>query len=66
MGGGGNVLNETRSAIYDMTERPKVIGFHTGMAGDEVTPQMIRKIAEKTLKSVREPVPTAVEWVGGA
>jgi pyruvate ferredoxin oxidoreductase alpha subunit len=65
LGGGGNVLNETRSAIYDIAERPKVLGFHTGMAGEEVTPQMIRRIAEKTLKSVSEPVPTAVEWVGG-
>jgi len=66
LGGGGNVLNEARSAIYDMDERPKVLGFHTGMAGEEVTPQMIRRIAEKTLRAVREPVPTAVEWIGGA
>jgi pyruvate ferredoxin oxidoreductase alpha subunit len=65
LGGGGNVLNETRSAIYDLAERPKVLGFHTGMAGEEVTPQMIKRIAEKTLKAVREPVPTAVEWIGG-
>ncbi len=66
LGGGGNVLNETRSAIYDMAERPKILGFHTGMAGEEVTPQMIKRIAEKTLKAVGEPVPTAVEWIGGA
>ena len=66
LGGGGNVLNETRSAIYDMPERPKVLGFHTGMAGDEVTTGMIKRIAEKTLKAVTDPIPTAVEWVGGA
>ena len=65
LGGGGNVLNEIRSAIYDMAERPKVLGFHTGMAGDEVTTGMVKRIAEKTLKAVREPVSTAVEWVGG-
>lgn len=62
----GNVFNESRSAIYDMMERPKILGFHTGMAGSEVTPEIIRKIAEKTLKSIKEPVPTIVEWVGGA
>jgi pyruvate ferredoxin oxidoreductase alpha subunit len=66
LGGGGNVLNETRSAIYDMADRPKVLGFHTGMAGDEVTTGMIKRIAEKTLRAVTEPVSTAVEWVGGA
>jgi pyruvate ferredoxin oxidoreductase alpha subunit len=65
LGGGGNVLNEVRSAIYDMAERPKVLGFHTGMAGDEVTTGMVKRIAEKTLKAVKEPVSTAVEWVGG-
>ncbi len=66
LGGGGNVVNETRSAIYDMAERPKILGFHAGMAGDEVTTGTIRKIAEKTLKAVREPVSAAVEWAGGA
>jgi len=66
LGGGGNVFNETRSAIYDMEKRPRILGFHTGMAGEEVTPQMIRRIAEKTLKAVKEPIGPAVEWVGGA
>jgi pyruvate ferredoxin oxidoreductase alpha subunit len=66
LGGGGNVFNETRSAIYDMEKRPRILGFHTGMAGEEVTPQMIRKIAEKTLKAVKGPMELAVEWVGGA
>ncbi len=56
----------SRSAIYDMEKRPKILGFHTGMAGEEVTPQMIRRIAEKTLKAVKGPVSPAVEWVGGA
>ncbi|MBM3292203.1 pyruvate ferredoxin oxidoreductase [Candidatus Bathyarchaeota archaeon] len=66
LGSNGNVFNESRSAVYDMVERPKILGFHTGMAGSEVTPQIISKIAEKTLKSIKEPVDPIVEWVGGA
>jgi pyruvate/2-oxoacid:ferredoxin oxidoreductase alpha subunit len=66
LGGGGNVFNETRSALYEMEERPRVLGFHTGMAGDEVTPQIIRRMAEKTLNAAKGPAPTIVEWVRGA
>jgi pyruvate ferredoxin oxidoreductase alpha subunit len=63
LGAGGNVFNETRSAVYDMDERPRVLGFHTGMAGEEVTPGMIKKIAEKTLKATTQRVEPTVEWV---
>lgn len=63
LGAGGNVFNETRSAVYDMDERPRVLGFHTGMAGEEVTPDMIQKIAEKTLKAAKQRVEPTVEWV---
>jgi pyruvate/2-oxoacid:ferredoxin oxidoreductase alpha subunit len=66
LGAGGNVYNESRSACYDLEDRPRILGFHTGMAGDEVTPQIIGKIAEKTLKAASGTVDTAVEWVGGA
>ncbi|HIH88997.1 TPA: hypothetical protein HA344_07295 [Candidatus Bathyarchaeota archaeon] len=47
-----------------MAERPKILGFHTGMAGDEVTTGMVKRIAEKTLKAVKDPVSTAVDWGG--
>jgi len=66
LGGGGNVFNEIRSAVYDMEDRPRVLGFHTGMAGEEVTPAIIRKMGEKTLKAVEGPMSPTVEWVGGA
>jgi len=63
LGAGGNVFNETRSAVYDMGDRPRILGFHTGMAGNEVTPAMIRKIAEKTVRAVGERLEPIVEWV---
>ena len=45
-----------------MDERPNVVGFHTGMAGKEVTPDHIKHIAKKTLGSLDEKV-DKVEWV---
>ena len=65
LGSGGNVFNETRSAVYDMDEKPRILGFHTGMAGEEVTPAMIQRIAEKTLRAAKEVMTPVVEWVGG-
>ncbi len=62
LGSGGVVHSELRGALYDMDERPNVIGFHTGMAGKEVTPQHINHIAKKTLRSIGEKV-DQVEWV---
>lgn len=62
LGSGGVVYNELRGALYDMDERPNVVGFHTGMAGKEVTPDHIKHIAKKTLRSIDEKV-DQVEWV---
>lgn len=63
LGSGGVVFNELRGAIYDLDPRPKVLGFHTGMAGEEVTPAKIKHIAKKTLRSIKERVDQLVEWV---
>ena len=62
LGSGGVVFNELRGALYDMDERPNVVGFHTGMAGKEVTPDHIKHIAKKTLGSIPEKV-DQVEWI---
>ena len=63
LGSGGVVFNELRGAIYDLDPKPKVLGFHTGMAGEEVTPAKIKHIAKKTLRSTKEKVDQVVEWV---
>ncbi len=62
LGSGGVVYNELRGALYDMDERPVVLGFHTGMSGEEVTPEKVKHIAHKTLRSIGETV-DQVEWV---
>lgn len=63
LGSGGVVFNELRGALYDLEPRPVVLGFHTGMAGQEVTPDHIKHIAKKTHRSIREKVTPVVEWV---
>lgn len=63
LGSGGVVFTELRGAIYDLEDRPVVLGFHTGMAGEEVTPEKIKHIAKKTLDSIDKPVDQVVEWV---
>ncbi|TRO50885.1 hypothetical protein E2P71_09835, partial [Candidatus Bathyarchaeota archaeon] len=63
LGSGGVVFNELRGAIYDLDPKPKVLGFHTGMAGEEVPPAKIKHIAKKTIRSIKEPVDQIVEWV---
>ena len=63
IGGGGVVYAELRSALYDLEDRPRVLGFHTGLAGKEVTPGHVNHMAEKTLNAAAGGAESAVEWV---
>ena len=63
IGGGGVVYAELRSALYDLEDRPRVLGFHTGLAGKEVTPGHVSHMAEKTLNAAAGGAESAVEWV---
>ncbi len=63
LGLGGAGFGELRRALYDLDERPKVLGFYAGLAGAEVRVRDIEKMAEKTLKAARgEKVDPIVEW----
>ncbi len=65
LGEGGVAYNSIRSALYGLEERPKVHGYHVGLAGNEVRVQDIAKIAERTLRAARgETVEPLVTWVG--
>ncbi len=64
LGVGGVGHTFIRNAIYDLEERPKVLGFHAGLAGKEVKVSDIERMAEKVLKAARgESVSPLVEWV---
>ena len=64
LGGGGIVFSSVRSALYGQDEQPLVLGYHTGLAGNEVRVRDIEYIADRTLKVARcEKVESLVEWV---
>lgn len=64
LGIGGVAYTLIRSAVYDLEERPRVLGFHAGLAGKEVKVSDVERMAEKILRVARgEEVFPLVEWV---
>lgn len=64
LGEGGIVFASVRSSLYDQEERPIVLSYHAGLAGNEVRVRDIEHIADRTLKAARgERVESLVEWV---
>jgi pyruvate ferredoxin oxidoreductase alpha subunit len=64
LGSGGITYQEIRSSLYDLDERPRVLGFHAGLSGKEVRVEDIMGICEKTLRAARGKAETPlVEWV---
>lgn len=64
LGEGGVVFNSLRSVLYGLEEKPTVLGYHVGLAGNEVRVGDIERIAERTLKAAKgEEVEPAVIWV---
>ncbi len=64
LGSGGITFQEIRSSLYDLEERPRILGFHAGLSGKEVRVEDIERICEKTLRAAGgEEAPPLVEWV---
>jgi pyruvate ferredoxin oxidoreductase alpha subunit len=70
-GPGGPVYSEIRSALYDMTERPKVVGFVGGLGGRDMSVKDFeyvldrgREVAEKGSKEMFETVGVRGEVIG--
>jgi pyruvate ferredoxin oxidoreductase alpha subunit len=49
-GPGGPVCSEIRSALYDLDERPKVVGFVGGLGGRDISPEGFREIIERGIE----------------
>ncbi len=63
-GQGGPVFHQIRSHIFELEDRPKVLGFHAGLGGKEVRVRDVVKIGEKTLKAARGgTVESQIEWI---
>jgi pyruvate ferredoxin oxidoreductase alpha subunit len=46
-GPGGPVCSEIRSALYNLEEKPKVVGFVGGLGGRDISPEGFREIIER-------------------
>jgi len=57
----GIFYQEVKSALYGRTNVP-VAGYITGLGGRDVTPKVIREIAEKTISDTK-PDP-GINWIG--
>ncbi len=60
LGENGIAYGSIRSAVYDLKDRPKVLGYYAGLAGREVRVRDIEKAANLALKGI-EAAPT---WIG--
>jgi len=62
LGEGGIAYGSIRSAVYDLDERPTILGFYSGLAGKEVRVRDIEHVANKTLKA-KKGEKEAAEWI---
>jgi 2-oxoisovalerate ferredoxin oxidoreductase alpha subunit len=59
----GFLASETKAALYDQKDRPKIGSFIAGLGGRDVTAGSIAKMATKSLKSMREGrIEKRTEW----
>jgi len=62
---GGVALSEVRSALYELKERPHVVGFVAGLGGRDVMIKDFQKIVNKMLKVIKkEAVEKDFEFIG--
>jgi pyruvate/2-oxoacid:ferredoxin oxidoreductase alpha subunit len=62
LGGAGIFGTELRSALYGSETQPEVHGFIAGLGGQDMTPEVLGDIVERTLTTERPPLePT---WIG--
>lgn len=62
---GGIVFHEVRSALYDLSERPKVVNFLVGLGGREITIDSMMGMYKKLLEIAETGVvKQTTEWIG--
>lgn len=53
-GPGGPVASEVRSALYDMPNRPDVVGFIAGLGGRDILPEQFVEMIERGMKTTEQ------------
>ena len=63
-GSGGNAYNRIRSALYDLKQRPLILGHIAGLGGRDISVSDIKTILNKALEAGKTgEIQQAVEWV---
>lgn len=63
-GSGGNAYNRIRSALYDLKQRPLILGYIAGLGGRDISVNDIKTVLNKALKAGKtDEIQQAVEWV---
>ncbi|UCD83361.1 MAG: pyruvate ferredoxin oxidoreductase [Deltaproteobacteria bacterium] len=63
-GPGGPVCSEIRSALYQATSRPKVVGFVAGLGGRDISPEQFEGIAKRAEEVAEKGSPQEYEMIG--
>lgn len=62
MGSEGIFATELKAALYGQSHTPEVHGFIAGLGGQDITPELIREVLERTIAAAAPPAePT---WLG--
>lgn len=62
-GSWGSAFSEVRAALYDLPERPMVLGFVVGLGGRDVRLEDLEKAARKTFEARERRQDEKMEWV---
>jgi pyruvate ferredoxin oxidoreductase alpha subunit len=64
-GFGGAILSEVRSALYELDEKPHVVGFVVGLGGRDITTREFSIIVEKSMRVAKiDEVKEDFEFIG--
>jgi pyruvate ferredoxin oxidoreductase alpha subunit len=63
-GPGGPVCSEIRSALYQASPRPKVVGFIAGLGGRDVSPEQFEEIIKRAKEVAQKGSPDEYEMIG--
>jgi pyruvate ferredoxin oxidoreductase alpha subunit len=63
-GPGGPVASEVRSALYDVADRPKIVGYIAGLGGRDILPEQFVDMIKKGIKDCDEGQKDRMEILG--
>ena len=60
----GPIASEIRGALYTVKDQPIIKNYIMGLGGKDLTPEILEKIFDKTLKLKETGLDEEIEWIG--